>query len=371
MKKNIITLLGCSLLLSACGGDSSGSGSDAAAGDSVSYSSKQINAASYSDWVYFDLSSGEIPDFSAGEAAASADWDIAFRRYDVMLNGGASGPGHVAGAVADAQDEFYAGGEADASVFTNAVADNYVDDLDGPYDLSSLTFVTDSNEAVIDGWYVYDMTTHTISANTSVGWLLRHADGESYSKFTLISASYSGVSVSYETQAADTVQFAGGGKTISAVIADGETAVCLDFDSEAVVSCDSAAWDLRYEIDMAARQLAIWTNGGVYGDGNGAAFGSVDAIELASYTSATTLDSTSIVSLYSQDASAGIFSAYSWWEYGLAGGHKIWPNFRTYVIDTDTSDENSEKYTLQIVNYYSLGASGSPEIRYQLITEDE
>ena len=353
--------------LAACGGSSD---SDDDSGNDTAYTTLQINAASYEDWVYVDLDTATVLELDATTAAADTSWDIAFRRTEVLLNGGVSGPGSVEGAVGDAQDEFYDDeGNADANVFTNADADIEAEALSAVYDPATLTYVADSYDAAIQDWYIYDFETHTISADTSVGYLVRHADSETYSRVYIEQASYESIELLYLTQAADTTQFAGDEQTLSASFADGQTQLCLDLDTAAEVDCD-ADWDMMYEVDLSARAINIWTNGGVYGTGSGAAFGAIERTELDDYTSATDVNGYDISNHYAADSSSGVFAEDSWYAYNLTGEHKLWPNFRTYVIDTDSSDDAAVQYSLQISNYYSLGDSGSPEIRFvELVTE--
>lgn len=51
----------------------------------------QINANSYTDWVYFSFDSGRV--VTPADPATSLEWDIAFHMWDVRTNSGASGPG--------------------------------------------------------------------------------------------------------------------------------------------------------------------------------------------------------------------------------------------------------------------------------------
>lgn len=368
-----------SIGLTACGGDSDNSSNAADTVDDVvdevaenTYQTLSVNAASYENWKYVNLTQGTVLDLDEESAATSLNWHIALRRTEIKLNGGVSGSGSVTAAVADMQEEFYdAEGIADVSVFTNADADIEVQALAVAYDVSALTYQTDTYEPALTDWYVYNTTTHQIGANTDVGYLLRHADGVTYSKLIIDAVSYTDISVRYEIQAEDTVQFAGGEHTFSAEFTDDATELCLDLDTESAIDCaNSADWDLRYEVNLSARAINIWTNGGVYGSGNGAVFGSIDAIELAEYTSATNLDSYDISGHYLQDSSHSIFADSSWYAYNLNGSHKLWPNFRTYLINLDGADETSIQIALQVANYYSLGDSGSPELRFQnLVTE--
>jgi len=368
------------LMLAACGGESDSDPTTDVLPDvteelveevaaAVEATSLNVNAASYTDWVYVSLTDGQVITVESPET--STDWHLALRRTAIKVNGGDSGSGNVAVAIADAQTEFYnEDGSANANLIMNADADIEAQALLTAYDTTSLSFVQDSNEPALTDWYVYNFQTHQISADTSVGYLIRHADGETYSKLFIDEASYSSMTVRYSTQASGTVQFADSEQTFNATFADGETLVCLDLDSAQTVACSSAGWELQYEVNTAARAINLWTNGGVYGSGNGAVFGAIDATALASYTSATDSNGRSITSHYSQDSSTGLFAETSWYAYNLAGGHKLWPNFRTYLIDTDATDDNAAQFTLQISNYYSLGASGSPALRFVPLQSD-
>ncbi|PIQ42329.1 MAG: hypothetical protein COW58_00180, partial [Thalassolituus sp. CG17_big_fil_post_rev_8_21_14_2_50_53_8] len=75
---------GSALLLSGCGGDDGDSSNGNT--DSNSFSSLKINAASYTDWQYVNLSSGELVTVTAEQTATSTDWHIALRRTEVKIN---------------------------------------------------------------------------------------------------------------------------------------------------------------------------------------------------------------------------------------------------------------------------------------------
>ena len=136
------------------------------------------------------------------------------------------------------------------------------------------------------------------------------------------------------------------------------------FDTNSTVACSNADWDLKLEI--AGYDWNLWTNNGISGEGDGGAFGPFTTVEADGYTAGhITSGGTNIANHYSTDISAGIFADNLWYAYNLEGAHKLWPNYRTYVIDTDSSDENAPVYKLQITDYYSnIGTSGHPSIRY-------
>ncbi|UTW47876.1 HmuY family protein [Bacterioplanoides sp. SCSIO 12839] len=372
MNKSILSMIVLSTVLTGCGSDS---GSDSNDNNQAEFSSLKVNATSYENWTYVNLSRNEAVALSAEQAATSDDWHLAFQRSKVKSNGGASGAGKVQVAVADTQDEFYNGEEAISNIFLNADAAQYEDDLKKSYDLASLTFTQDENKPAIKGedWYIYNSQSHTLSANTNNAWLIRHADGKTYSKFYFTALTpqpdrtYS-ATLNFETQAADTTQFAGGEQTVTAAMAPGTSVVCIDLDSKATMDCtgDAGVWDLRLEVSRSG--TGLWTNGGVFGEGKGAAFGPQTKDAVAAYTSATTISGRDISSHYSADRSEGVFDAHSWYAYNLSGQHQLRPNFRTFLIDTNKDADSSDKYTLQLINYYSLGESGTPEIRFKKVS---
>lgn len=374
MKKTLLSTAVLSLALTGCGSDSNDSNDTKKDSATADFSSLKVNASSRETWAYVNLDRQQTVTLTAEQAASSKDWHLAFRRNTVRSNGGASGNGNVQVAVADAQDEFYSNGKPVNNVFLNATASQYEADLKKSYEISGLTFVQDANKPAIKGsdWYTYNRQTHTLSANTSNAWLVRHADGKAYSKFYFASLTPQRdrtyrVELKLETQAANTNQFAGGEQTLTAAMSQGQSALCLDLDTKAKVDCDSAAtvWDLRLEISRSG--TGLWTNGGVFGKGNGAAFGPQTKADAAALTSATTINGRDIKSHYSADRAESAFDSSSWYAYNLSGRHQLTPNYRTYLIDTDKTSEASAKYTLQVINYYGLGESGTPEIRFKKV----
>ena len=367
-----LTAVVASMALFGCGSDDSNNSradDNGSGGDIKSWQSLQVNAASYTDWTYVSLTESKTLVLDEAASATSTDWHLAFRRTGIKLNGGVSGEGNVVGALVETQGEYYESDLPIASVFTNADADTEASALDVTYDITSMEYVEDTYNTVFSDFYIYNPTTHQISENTDSFWMVRHADGETYSKLTIDTLSYGNVILKYVTQASGTVQFAGTEQTLTAAFSDGQTRMCLDLDNKTTVDCGTAAdsWELMYEVDLTSRTILMWTNGGVEGSGNAGVFGNLDIANIDSYVSATDSNGQDITRHYSTDASQSIFTEHSWYAYNLSGQHKIWPNFRTYLINLDSEDTTSAQYTVQVADYYSLGASGSPEIRFQLL----
>ena len=75
---------------------------------------------------------------------------------------------------------------------------------------------------------------------------------------------------------------------------------------------------------------------------------------------------------YSADKEASAFNSHSWYVYGRLIGEDsiLFPNYRTYVIDTDASSEADAPYKLQIINYYDdVNTSGYMTIRFTELTD--
>ena len=182
-----LSLSALAFALTACsGGGGSDSGSDigtpdTGGGDQTGIRSATVDASSQSDYVYFNLTRGETVALTADEAAASQDWHLAFRRTNIKLNGGASGPGTVAGALLVAQDDFYdVDGDADANIFLNATPDSELEHLSGLLTPASRLVSDSISSALVGsgdmvggqmdmGWYFYDLATHTLSLNDTTG----------------------------------------------------------------------------------------------------------------------------------------------------------------------------------------------------------
>jgi len=102
-----------------------------------------IDARSRREWVYFDFSSGTVVSTSRD----SLDWDLAFKRTDILTNGGDTNPAGAGGAV-----------DLGEIPLSEAVppADGYLADA------------TDDENGVenpaLHKWYNYNWTTHIITS---------------------------------------------------------------------------------------------------------------------------------------------------------------------------------------------------------------
>ena len=115
-----------------------------------------IDARSRKEWVYFDFSSGTVVSTSRD----SLDWDLAFKRTDILTNGGDTNPAGAAGAI-----------DLGEIPLSEAVppADGYLADA------------TDDENGVenpaLHKWYSYNWTTHIVNSKGHI-FAVRTATGE-------------------------------------------------------------------------------------------------------------------------------------------------------------------------------------------------
>lgn len=141
------------------------------------------------NYAYLDLDTGTVVPIDDAAAATNTVWDLGFKRFGTITNGGIAGPGMAMGAVADAQWELYDANRLplvdafDAMTPEQALADFLaVTTADG------LTFELDRsrpyiiNDGGVQSFLAIDRTGGdvSISARPDVYWAIRGAGGDSY-----------------------------------------------------------------------------------------------------------------------------------------------------------------------------------------------
>lgn len=298
----------------------------------------QIDATSYTDFTRFNLETGEVVD---GGTAAADDWHIAFRRYEVKLNGGASGElGVRACDLAELGHEHGMDFEQMNEMPT----------------LSDEDWTTDSESLVFTGWYDYDPETHEVSPNGRV-FAVRDAAGAGYAKAVVEDLTDAGMgalaSVTlkyvYDPEGTD---LSGAVDTVTVEDGDGDNNLYFSFADGAVGP--DAIWDLWFE-GFDAR-----INGGVSGDGDAGvypAYDDPDYDEFPEFTSAPP----DMGGSYQQDSMHSALT--DWYDYN-GQTHEVTSMGHVYLIDTGTT-----VFKFEITNYYKV-IEGSPvggwiSLRYQ------
>jgi len=148
--------------------------------------------------------------------------------------------------------------------------------------------------------------------------------------------------------------------------------VCYDFDAKAeVAGCTGTAWDVK--LVSGGRSAELYTNSGPSGSGAGAAFGSPFThtwTNLLTWKDALTdpAGGTVPAAAYTADTAKSAFTGSNdiqsaAFEYDLTGTHQLAPNFRTFLVTTNSASADitgaaGKVYALQVTGYYG-GATGT------------
>jgi hypothetical protein len=332
------------LTLSACGDEAPTGPAE------ESFQTLTVDAAA--DWTFVDLAA-TAREVQVTDPGSSAAWDIALYSTGVMLNGGAAGPAGVQGyclcqndnatdaqVIAMTAESQLAAFEAVTAAHIPTEEDAWLDDELAP---------------AIDGWWSYDLSTHTVTPVSDHVWVVRAAEGGQWAKLRV-----TGIANGTQHSAGDvTLEFAtqpgpgqpyGATRALTVAVADAPVYVDL---IDGVVS-DEAEWDIRLE------GYHIRVNGGVSGAGEAAAV-------LAGTSFDAAPDAGGIPSgAFSSDRFGGVFEGKPWYRYNLEGNHQIWPTYNVYLIRS-----GSEVYKVQLTSYYraSDGTARHVSFRYAPLTD--
>ena len=148
----LLLISGCAKSLDPGDKDDTGSASELGAGEAI------INATSQEDWVYLNLESSSMVTPATPED--STEWDLGFRRYKVMLNGGVSGSGGMEAVPMPGVDY-----NTQLEVPTEGWLTDEPD-ADGDGDM----------EYALDSWFDYESSTHEVTPKDTI-FVIRTADG--------------------------------------------------------------------------------------------------------------------------------------------------------------------------------------------------
>ncbi|MEO0603351.1 MAG: HmuY family protein [Myxococcota bacterium] len=334
-------------LVGACEGD----GADGSSPDAPQVLELTVDASDPDAFVTVDLADGSLGSDRTGMA-----WDLAFRGTTVRVNSGPSGPGNAAVGLMATPIGVPDDEAAIRALTPESTEDLFVDELGIPSPQQ------DEVVSVIDDtFYNYDASSGDLSENDTVGFLVRSADGASYSRLRVTNIDFltrSGNGVESFTLALEPAGADDFGEAMlftSSVPSEGS--VCFDIDTEAEVACEGAEWDVRF--GYFGRTTFIYANGGDVGPGEGGLLGPVDWAELETWTSATEdpggLDRTDD---YDVDRIVGPFDDAPWFV-ELSDG--LFPTHRIYYVEPG---DDGDSYVLQILGADEPASDGPWRLRY-------
>lgn len=143
--------------------------------------------------------------------------------------------------------------------------------------------------------------------------------------------------------------------------------LCYDFDAGTeVAGCSGTAWDLK--VTSGGRSATLWTNSGTSGSGKGGAFGGPfdrSWAVLSAWLDATIdpVDGALPDAVYFKDTTRGTFTGSNdiqaaAFEYDLKGDHQLYPNYRVFLVTTDSGSADAvgtpaaPVFALQVTGYY-------------------
>lgn len=285
-----------------------------------------------------------------GDPATSSAWDLGFYATNVIVNGGAVGPGGVTAYClcqnASVSDAALAGLTASGELAGfEAVTATQVP--------ATSMFTSDTLTPAIAGWF--DGSGATATGKADRAWLLRSGTSTvTLGKFRVTSlanasaANAGQVTFEYALQTTPGGTF-GASQTRTVDVRNGP--VYFDLTAGAVSSA-SGTWDLRFS------GFEIRSNGGVSGSGsvtalvdNGTPYANITAAYAA----------TAPAQVFKKDAYAGVFVSKPWYRYNITGtDNQIWPTYNVYLVQRGT-----ETYKVQLTSYYgTTGTSRQITIRY-------
>jgi len=279
------------------------------------------------DFTYYNFSTKEVIELTDIQASTSTEWHLAFKRSEIRLNGGVSGPGQVVGLnLTDGQD---------------IIAMETFDDISMSDIPDRDSFLSDGPAYAISEWYSYDSVSHTISASGHT-YELRTAEGLP-AKFIVDMLEDPGRAdagkISFRwvvgndltgPEQSATVDVSGGAE-IYFNLSLGEEIVPADLAS-------STEWDLHFS------GYAIRLNGGLSGPGEAGAIPIFQSgVNFEDITKANESGGH-----YFADRAGSAFSTDSgdWYNYDSTT-HLLSSKNHVYVIDT-----GSALIKMQILNYY-------------------
>ena len=306
-----------------------------------------ITVDASASWAYIKFNGNTASTISVANPLTSSEWHMALFGTNVMLNGGAAGPGSVS---------------AFCLCLNSAATDLEIEDMTATTELGDFTSVTEADipaatsfqadvlVPVVAGWYGSGSTP---VARSDSSWLIAKGDGaaRTVGKFrvTQITTTETSNSVTFE-YAIQPTPGAAFGALQTKTVAIGPTPVYFDLTSGAVSTV--SAWDIQFH------SFDIRLNSGVSGSGTvrglsagNTPFGSIDA----------TFASSAPANVFRSDAFGGAFASKRWYRYNITGeDNQIWPTFNVYLIAVGSS-----VYKVQLISYYATnGDSRQITLRY-------
>ncbi|MCB9689010.1 MAG: HmuY family protein [Alphaproteobacteria bacterium] len=302
-----------------------------------------VDATDQEGWTYLDLATRAV--VSPTDPLTSADWDLAFRRDAIAVDGGVSGAGEVGVWRAD---------HVPFEALTWPGSGPLLTDTDADGD--------DVVEQAFAGWYDYDQTSHRLSPADRT-WIVSDRSGATWR--LRFDGYYDGADVSGHPSftwgpltgpSPLTVHVDGDGSravTLAATDAGAPVHLRLGLDL-ALTPTDPATSDAW---DLAVARTVISLGGGSSGGGStevavleGQDFAALSAAPATGFTTDADTDG---------DGATDVYAMGDWYDYDVRT-HTLTPKDRVYVLRTT----DGAAFKLQLLTY----DDGTTTLRYAAVT---
>jgi hypothetical protein len=367
-----LSIVALSALLSACGSSSDNAASDPKTDNSQSqYAAFEAITAP----AYLNLESGTT-------VTKNENWHFSYQKsVGFTVNGGISGSGNIAGCAAHTPDGLY---DADKKPVQSAFEALTRDNTEAAFNAITKTsceesdFISDSINTYINfsDWASYNPATHAITLNetTSNGWIVRSAvdDGNGHYNYGRVKVS----NLTYESGVSYAINFSVEQWDDNAqvfIAANESDAINFtnerqywDMETNALVTANDN-WELS--IERAGQSWNIQVNASVSGNGT-AGIGHVLTDSGSAFDVTNPKASGNDIYKFFNDTALTALSApgnYGALHYNVAGGHKMWPTFTTYLFK-----DGDRYFKAQVVSNYGEDgtlSSGNLYVRYAEVTE--
>ena len=302
-----------------------------------------LNASSTDTLVYYSFATGAL-------VAQTADWDVAFRRFEVRLNGGISGSKGVVGYSMQNNKDL-----TDAQILA-LTADNTLAAFDAVREAQIPAASSFTADGLVEESAAYVNFAGAPAANASAYWQVRTANGGfAAMRVTAIAYNAQGnlTSITVESR----LQSGGAlGAVQSVTVPFTGASVNISLVTNGAVTPSGCNWDIA--VDAQSFEMTVNTACSV---------GTFPGPASPAFPAATVASGAPQYGAFLAGISGSIPNAYTSnidpFRYNLQSNNRLSPTFNTYLLMVGTS-----VYKLQVVNYYSeAGASGYPTIRYARI----
>lgn len=312
----------------------------------------ELDASSATQFVYFDLAAGTV--IQVADPGTSSAWDLAVRRYEMRLNGGAMGPKGVSGhnlannASATAQQVLAFTPENQLPAF-QAIGEPSIPAVGA--------FVEEGLAENPLGWLSFGATGPVANGRA---WKLRRTTGGGHAAFRTSALTLSGSNPQTAQLATVTIQwrYQPPGGTLGAeqqvTLSAGSPNPALDLATGTPGPAQGCGWDIRANPDFSLTVNSA-CNVGTFPLDASQEFNALtqagDALQYGAFLAGL---SGAVPFATSLDNPLGPFL------YNLASDNRLSPTFNTYLIKVGDA-----VYKAQLTGYYSAtGSSGYPTLRF-------